>query len=585
MVSNYAWLLGAVAAIYPISSSRGTRLLFEGQLGARSDVLEFWSRSSLLAPSERSLHVGKQVVEQSGQYPCEKVLYVTDIEGDIDWFEGIVDVSEVFVRSKGELWLVPGSCFVFGGDVVDRFPGDLRTLDMLIALHARHPNQVFFIMGNRDINKLRLASELGDVCLGVPADECTNADFECNADCKEEAKTTTQSLAARVKWLFKYTLGGRRTFDNRKKELGMEGVKSSNHSEIKEDEDVARNFLAEVLPPNGRLFKYMKLAKLVHRIHDTVFVHASLQLPSLRNMPTLKMKYNKTVTPGIRASGSIPRFDAWARDLNEFAEAAVREYERQPQWREPLGHFGGEALVCYQSDSCMGGKEKSVVVAEWPEVQADGSLHVGDGVATFLRAAGVRRVCTGHKPAAVVPLITHSFENIELVMADSSYAGDSAIEVLIQYKGLPQQIHQGRPQQIHQGRPQRIHQGRPQRIQSVVRAHGTFKDRQSGETYQVDTFSDDSYIGQSSVVTGGTPPWWVLARLPGECSLPGDCSNREDGKHSYLMMQKHRREWKYVFGCLPEEVEEALVMDPTLVCNRPSRIHTPDPCHLNDDCD
>ena len=46
--------------------------------------------------------------------------------------------------------------FVFGGDVCDRGNGDIRILQDLIHLKQRYPDRVHFIMGNRDVNKMRL---------------------------------------------------------------------------------------------------------------------------------------------------------------------------------------------------------------------------------------------------------------------------------------------------------------------------------------------------------------------------------------------------------------------------------------------
>lgn len=53
-----------------------------------------------------------------------------------------------------------GCRFVYGGDVVDHQPGDLRLLDELLALKRRFGERVQLVIGNRDVNKLRLPFEL-----------------------------------------------------------------------------------------------------------------------------------------------------------------------------------------------------------------------------------------------------------------------------------------------------------------------------------------------------------------------------------------------------------------------------------------
>lgn len=54
----------------------------------------------------------------------------------------------------------PGKYFCYGGDCFDRGPGDIRVARLLVGLKRRYPERVFLIMGNRDLNKLRFASEL-----------------------------------------------------------------------------------------------------------------------------------------------------------------------------------------------------------------------------------------------------------------------------------------------------------------------------------------------------------------------------------------------------------------------------------------
>jgi hypothetical protein len=47
------------------------------------------------------------------------------------------------------------SVVVFGGDACDRASGDIRLTRQLLSLRNRYPNRVFFILGNRDINKVK----------------------------------------------------------------------------------------------------------------------------------------------------------------------------------------------------------------------------------------------------------------------------------------------------------------------------------------------------------------------------------------------------------------------------------------------
>eukprot|EP00954_Amorphochlora_amoebiformis_P009039 704199-Amorphochlora_amoeboformis.AAC.2 len=59
-------------------------------------------------------------------------------QGNYDFWERYVDMSRVVYRCKvsGDVKLREGCEFVFGGDSVDRGPGDLRVQRELVGLYA-----------------------------------------------------------------------------------------------------------------------------------------------------------------------------------------------------------------------------------------------------------------------------------------------------------------------------------------------------------------------------------------------------------------------------------------------------------------
>ena len=66
------------------------------------------------------------------------------------------------------LSLRPNCHLVFGGDACDRGPGDIRVLWDLLQLYEDHPGRVHIILGNRDVNKLRIPVELHDTYTRSP---------------------------------------------------------------------------------------------------------------------------------------------------------------------------------------------------------------------------------------------------------------------------------------------------------------------------------------------------------------------------------------------------------------------------------
>ena len=98
-----------------------------------------------------------------------KIGYATDVEGNYDYWSRYVELSEILDRNTaGHLELCANCHFVFGGDVVDRGPGDLRVLSDLVNLRRAYPERVHFIMGNRDINKMRIPVELHPSIMKIP---------------------------------------------------------------------------------------------------------------------------------------------------------------------------------------------------------------------------------------------------------------------------------------------------------------------------------------------------------------------------------------------------------------------------------
>ena len=103
--------------------------------------------------------------------------YVTDVEGNLDYFFQFVQHSHVLTiqywDTKTLILALQGeeSYFVYGGDAVDKGPGDIRLVRALVALKRRYPRRVYLLVGNRDLNKLRFVSELSPDELTRPLSE------------------------------------------------------------------------------------------------------------------------------------------------------------------------------------------------------------------------------------------------------------------------------------------------------------------------------------------------------------------------------------------------------------------------------
>jgi hypothetical protein len=129
--------------------------------------------------------------------------YASDLEGSYDYWRRYVRQSRIFQVNKddNQIDLMNDCHFVCGGDVVDRGNGDLRILSELIDLKKRFPERVHFILGNRDINKLRLLTALHSSILALPPRV-----YWYKKPFVEGVDFQLHSLPARLQWVSFYVL-------------------------------------------------------------------------------------------------------------------------------------------------------------------------------------------------------------------------------------------------------------------------------------------------------------------------------------------------------------------------------------------
>lgn len=147
--------------------------------------------------------------------------YVTDIEGNRQFFDEYVRISRVLERdASNRLRLRDGCEFVFGGDVCDKGDGDMYVITELLDLKRRYPERVHLILGNRDVNKIRFAHELSrPVGARDPADAA-----RCVAWWNAKMRPTAADDAERLRWMLAHTMGSAEpdTFELRRDELVRE---------------------------------------------------------------------------------------------------------------------------------------------------------------------------------------------------------------------------------------------------------------------------------------------------------------------------------------------------------------------------
>ena len=149
------------------------------------------------------------------------VACLTDVEGRWDEVLSFTSGNPHVSLVDGELRLAEGVTFVFGGDAIDRGAHGRRIVSVLLSARRRYGERVVLLAGNRDINKVRLVTELG----GRP----------------HPRAPATSSRAELLRWTLANTMGAAKAFDFRAEEQRETGAPC-------DDEAVVDSYLADLGP-------------------------------------------------------------------------------------------------------------------------------------------------------------------------------------------------------------------------------------------------------------------------------------------------------------------------------------------------
>lgn len=385
--------------------------------------------------------------------------YVTDVEGNFDFFKSFVARSNVLFFSSEELVLRDDCYFVYGGDSVDKGPGDIRLCRALVSLKKKHPDRVFLLVGNRDLNKLRLTSELSTADMARKIDEIPPPHWDPKAltlrqhlegvvdksngslSSEEEANTRIE----RLNYMLQRTLGCPDTFEFRRQELAI--IDGCSASEVSDDA-VLESFLHEVEHPDGSLRQYLENANVAVVIGNTLFAHGAVDKNTIRFVPRLDSRFENP--PERPAPGQMcDTVDEWVAGLNDYLKQGLLDYHKRPLWDKDRTTRGGESLMALQNRAAMWGrsiisncygdggcittdaaleyrKDPNRAVLEETDplsFEAVSSDPMDATVAEWLLQGGIRRVVVGHKPTGDAPaVLSATYTGVEMVSADTSYS-------------------------------------------------------------------------------------------------------------------------------------------------------------------
>lgn len=355
-----------------------------------------------------------------------RILHVTDSEGNRSSFYSAINNSDVvkFHPDNGLSFYNTNEIpyFIFGGDATDRGNSDLEIPELLLDFKQRHPDQVFLLVGNRDITKNRFKIELDGrhirarllysqsprwlpqqptFPLDYVNEEIKNQKYAGSVINFVNSLSIEQCQLIYLKWMLEKTMGCPHSFRYRKEEL-----QRTHPNNIITDAAVLQSFIKET-SPDGVNGKYLQQAQVGVIIPNTgvLAVHGGLREDNIGRIPGMNID-----------DAPIQDARVWIAKFNNWKKNQIKNW---------IDYRATDLTVpaFTDLDECvlpLPGKTKSIITADMldPDRQFIG---VPGAVSRYLRENGIHVVLTGHQPCGDHPAILRD-NGLLFVNGDTGYA-------------------------------------------------------------------------------------------------------------------------------------------------------------------
>ena len=423
------------------------------------------------------------------------VTYLTDVEGDKAYLDRYVRTSRVLTFTDTPSTTTttsttpcaaaaerlpydqcidfthPRAILVFGGDIWDKGGHDLYSIRQLIDLKRRYPDRVVFILGNRDVNKLRIVQEIG---LHEPPPHHPGLTWLKGTGRvgDPDRNPPPESSVERLKWILGQTMGSPDAFANRKQEL--EGERANMNQETQKDvstsstntsttsvtdQDVVESYRRSC-HPSGELGQFLSQAQFICRLGPLVFVHGSL--PLIEEVVVEKHAQGLSVWDDLALfmpwmsqgetaqQHGVTNIDQWMRALNNFCHEKVEEWKvaiarieakggvddsEEPIWVRMAGYQHSYTDLVQYGMGMLPNRTKNPTVV-YNTFTPEGMPHrfypdseeqaMVEATKEFFERAEVQVILAGHKPQGDLPSTIRVADSKWVVLADTSYSSETA---------------------------------------------------------------------------------------------------------------------------------------------------------------
>mmetsp|Transcript_19255 Transcript_19255/g.47617 ORF Transcript_19255/g.47617 Transcript_19255/m.47617 type:complete len:639 (-) Transcript_19255:204-2120(-) len=430
-----------------------------------------------ISPTIRLCSTAKTVQDEFLKEQKQVVItYITDLEGDKQYLQRYVNVSKVlqFSPSSSESttefpydecidFTEDNAMLVFGGDLWDKGGFDLYVARQLLDLKRRYPNRVFFVCGNRDINKLRILQEMGweQRNNGKIPDHPGIMWFQGTGRVGDpEGPLPSLDPVERLKWILGNTMGSPDAFELRKKELEWEReqqIDDSTHAVT--DFDVVQSYRRSC-HPNGEMGQFLANSHLALSIGPLLVLHGALPLTEEYMTPHHNSSDSSVwddltfcmpwIQPGESAAKDygVKSIEDWLDALNTFCHDRIQEWNQEIQrlestageepriWSHKGGYDYGPSyarIIQYGMGMTPDRRKNPTVV--YNSFTPHGMPHAFDPEAEniamaqctreFFDRTNVELILTGHKPQGDMPSPIRVDSSSWVLCCDTSYSGET----------------------------------------------------------------------------------------------------------------------------------------------------------------
>lgn len=354
------------------------------------------------------------------------VAFISDIEGDEKFWEswkahaqkkGAVVGGDSGNIGGGGPRVGDGWCIVNGGDTVDKGEGSLLVLRELLSLKESAPCRVGLILGNRDLNKIRLVRELH-----LPAAE--RATFKPWLGFKDADTYGAAAVRASpdddvsfLKWIQSKTMGAGGDFERRRAELHSAGgsdddgaVLKSYHDQGRADECTDAHYACR--DGMGLMYLYLRAGQTVISSSDmaSIFVHGGLGSENL-----FKTWPDDWDAPTTKKTAST--VDEWVENewkwKNELMDRAYGSED--PEGRDAAISMLAEAALGNRLHGAQAAEARDAEFSTFDNVvnvrsanfktnqMKDADFFGDESVQDRLTESKIANIVVGHTPRGILP--------------------------------------------------------------------------------------------------------------------------------------------------------------------------------------